>query len=212
MKPANSAASPAQNARLRWGLVAIAAILWLYALLEMRDRVEADKIRYRSQGQKILQLQNLGAQEAWLKRAEEARIERSYLESRVWNASSEALAQAAFQDALVQLLRKAGVQRPSVRAGSGAEGDSGRPAGQEPWIVKARAEFDFSPASLNALLAGLAENKSGIVVDTLNVRKEPIPRVEMIVKAYFQAQGGTVDGAPPSPATNSRPAGVAPTP
>lgn len=209
MKIPNSLADSVGNERLRWGLVFIAAILWLYALLELRDRIGADRILYRSQAQKILRVQQLAGQDVWLKRAEEARIERTYLESRAWKAATEASAEAAFQDAIASFLRKAGVERASVHSGAEDESKAAAVGGSVAyWIVKAKAEFDFSPGTLNSLLAGLAGSDRLIVVDTLNIRKEPIPRVEMVIKTYFlqqnRAEGDGVTKLVPSQVSVSR--------
>ena len=54
------------------------------------------------------------------------------------------------------------------------------------WQVKTKAGFDFTPQSLLKLLTLLAENDQKCVIEALVVRKDPAPRVEITVSAYFQ--------------------------
>jgi hypothetical protein len=54
------------------------------------------------------------------------------------------------------------------------------------WKVRAKLEFDFTPPGLMNLLKQITVNPQQVVVESLNIRKEPVPRVDMVLVANFQ--------------------------
>lgn len=174
--------------RLRLGLAAILGILWLYAILLLRDAVDAKMVQHQTLVRQIARAKTEAAQTQWRERAEAAKMAQVELESRLWQNGTLGLAQAAFQDWLNQQLVRAAIGRPAVTLAAMDE-EGGKQAEGIPddlWKVKAKLEFDFAPQSFNSLMAQLGGNDKRVVVETLNIRTEPIPRVEAVVAAYFQ--------------------------
>lgn len=180
------------NPRLRWGLWTIAAILWLYGILLLRDIMQESADQYESALGRVAALQAKGAENAWLERSEQARLLRVELEARLWRAATPGLAQAGFQDSLNLALLQAGVGRPAITLAASGVGEkeavdaasAGMPEGARP--IKAKLEFDFDPKTFLALAKQLAENPQKVAFESLSIRLEPIPRAEATLVAYFR--------------------------
>ena len=185
------------NARLRWGLALIVGIGWLYGVLLLRDGLQEQTLRVRAATQSIARLNAQLAQPEWIGRAKDARILGAQLDGRLWLAATPGLAQAALQDWLSATMVKSATTGPQVTVALVEDAPSIGTTGAAPpegttaiptdlWKIKAKLNFDFNAATLLDLLARMENNDKQIVVSTLTVRKEPSPRVEMEVVAYFQ--------------------------
>ena len=117
------------------------------------------------------------------------------LEGRLWQNSTQGLAQAAFQDWLNQAAIRATLGRPAVtmlaveeKGDAGNNDNTANPASPnlQLWKVRAKLEFDFTPPGLMNLLRQITVNPQQVVVESLNIRKEPVPRVDMLLVANFQ--------------------------
>ena len=71
---------------------------------------------------------------------------------------------------------------------TGTADAAANPASPNPelWKVRAKLEFDFTPPGLMNLLKQITMNPQQVVVESLNIRKEPVPRVDMLLVANFQ--------------------------
>lgn len=191
------------NPRLRWGIALIVGIAWLYGILLLRDEVADQTLRYRSATQAIARLQAQLAQPEWADRATAARAMAVQLEGRLWQAPTPGLAQSAYQDWVTATLVKAGINNPQVTVtvvedapAAGATGAAPLTAAAAPavaaptdlWKIKAKLNFEFNAPALMDFLARLESHEKQTVVNTLTARKEPAPRVDMEVVAYFQKQ------------------------
>ena len=194
------------NPRLRWGLALIVGMAWLYGVLVLRDEVADSQQRHRSATQAIARLQTQLAQPEWVGRAVSARAMAVQLEGKLWQAPTPGLAQSAYQDWLAGTLVKSGIGSPQITvavvedaptAQGAAPGVSALVVGDAPamsatpadvWKVKAKVTFEFNAPTLMDLLARLENHEKQTVINTLTVRKEPVPRAEMEVIAHFQKQ------------------------
>jgi len=185
------------NPRLRWGIALIVGIVWLYALLLLRDDLQEQNLQYRTAGQVVGQLRVKLATPEWKARAVSARVLAVQLEGRLWQAPTSGLAQAGFQDWLNAALLEAGANRSQVTVtvldeaiGSAPDqaeaSDSTTPA--DLWKIRAKLGFDYTAPSLLAFLNAVENNDKRIMLGTLSVRKEPVPHVEMELYGYFQKQ------------------------
>ncbi len=185
------------NARLRWGLALILGIGWLYGVLVLRDSLQEQTVRLRAATQAIARLNAQLAQPEWTSRAVAARALGVQLDGRLWQAATPGLAQAAFQDWLSSTMVKSATTGPQVTvalvedaapnlATSATPPEGAGAIPPDLWKIKAKLTFDFNAATLLDLLARMENNDKQMVVGTLTVRKEPSPRVEMEVVAYFQ--------------------------
>ena len=178
------------NARLRVGVALILAVLWVYAILLLRDARDAAVGEYRNASVKLARLQAVEQQADWGERLNAAKTLQAEIESRLWRGATLGLARASFQDFLGQQMRQAGITRPSVAMGTADEESrsEGAQTGltDDLWKVKAKLVFDFNPLSFNKLFVQLANHPHRVVVESLHVTKEPVPRVEAVLLAYFQ--------------------------
>jgi hypothetical protein len=178
------------NARLRLGVAFIFGVLWVYAILLLRDAQVAAVGEYRNASVKLARLQAVTQQGDWGERLNAARTLQAEMEGRLWRGATIGLARASFQDLLNQQMQQAGVTRPAVSMGSTDEENRGE--GMQPgitddlWKVKAKLAFDFNPLSFNKLFVQLANHPHPVVVESLHVTKEPVLRVEAVLLAYFQ--------------------------
>jgi hypothetical protein len=188
------------NPRLRWGLWLILGIVWLYLVLVLRDLVAESRERYQGTIKKIALEQAQAQQKEWLGRVEPAKLLKVQMESRLWQASTSGLAEAAFQDWLNQMLQQAAIGRANLTvtsaegkpagesAGGGAEHPDFESVPADLWKIKAKLEFDFSLQSFLAFMTQVGSGDKKTVVESLVIRKEPAPRVEVVLVAYFQKQ------------------------
>ncbi len=185
------------NWRLRALLAGAIAVLWVYAILNLREAAGARSQQYVGLEKQIARTRAQVAQTDWQKRLDSAKLLQVELEGRLWQNSTQGLAQAAFQDWLTQATIRATLGRPAVTMlaledkgdaapASQADGTaSGTPTVQL-WKVRAKVEFDLTPAGLLNLLKQIAVNPQQVVVESMNIRKEPVPRVDMLLVANFQ--------------------------
>ena len=112
----------------------------------------------------------------------------------MWREGTIGLAQATFQDWLNQVVQQLSLTRPSVNVAAQDESVVEKNAtaltetnySRDIWRVSARVGFDFSEKVLYAFLERLAGHDKQIVVESLIVRGGSIPKVEMVLVAYFQ--------------------------
>ncbi len=189
------------NPRLRSGIALIIGIFWLYGLLVLNETLHEENQRNQAATQTRARLQALLAQPEWQSRAMAAQATAVQLEGRLWQAPTTGLAQAAFQDWLSATMIQAGIARPQIAVTVAdeiapvASSQGANVAGSTPpglWKVTAKLGFESNAPALLNFLNLLENNEKQIVVATLNVRKEPAPRVEMELSGYFQRQDASV--------------------
>ena len=200
-----------RNPRLRVGLALIVAVLWFYGVLALRDVSESRLQSFQAAAGKLARVQAMAKQGDWVDRVTEVTTLQADLESGLWRGDTLGLSRAALQDFLSQQMRLAVVGRPLITLGndeevppSSAEANS---ATNDLWKVKAKLNFEFTLESFNSLLLRLESHPQHLVVESLHVVKEPAPRVELVVVAYFQKPG---ESTPLEPGATKPPAALAP--
>jgi len=195
------------NPRLRWGVALMVGIFWLYGILLLRETLQEENLQYRTAAQSISRLRAQLAQPEWTARLVPAKVMAVQLESRLWQAPTSGLAQAAFQDwlnaamvnAKVNAKDKTSAVPPQITVTVIDEAVASTPNQQQDsstttpaglWKIKAKLGVDFSAAALMAFLNQVENNEKQIIVGALNVRREPAPYVDMELYAYFQKQPG----------------------
>lgn len=189
------------NQRLRWGTWLILGIIWFYGVLVLRDEARASIEQHDSTLKQYTRLKALSTQRQWLDRAESAKLTKVQMEGRLWQAGTSGLAQATLQDWLNLTLTQSGVTRPALTvtivdeksgdvSGENAKAGSADPLTTDLWKIRARVEFDFSPPSFYKLMAQLGAYEKRTVVESLTIHKEPVPRADMVLVAYFQSAKG----------------------
>lgn len=185
------------NPRLRWGLWVILGIFWFYIILVLRDVLQEKQDKYHSVAQSVSRLNAQLAQPEWVTRAGAAKTMAVQMESRLWQAPTSGLAQAAFQDWLKTTLAQAGLNQPVLTVTSPDSATStgttaANPAVSPPtdlWKVRATLSFEFNPENFITLMNKIEFGEKLVSIETLSIRKEPAPpRVDMQLIAYFQKQ------------------------
>lgn len=215
------------NSRLRLWLALIVGAIGLYGVLLLRDALNSAEQQQRVVAQSVTRLRAQLAQPEWLERLPPAKILAVQLESRLWQAPTAGLAQAALQDWLNATLLQSQATKPQITVTvidevvmsgesspaaaaplAAADGNPSTPP--DLWKIKAKVGFDFTPASLLAFLSRIENYDKQLIVDALNVRKEPLSHVEVELLAYFQKQttpgkGAASAGDAPSAANAATP-------
>lgn len=196
------------NPRLRWGMWLIIGILWFYGILLLREAAENEAEAYLATSKKIAHIQGMDTQTDWPARLEAAQALRLSLESRLWREGTIGLAQASFQDWLSQAVQQATLPNAVVLKVAAQEETQGRSDSEasfgtyDPalpaalWKVSAKLFFDFNPDSFYPFLDRLATHEKWIFVESLVIRGEPIPKVEINLVAYFQKPQPLNDKSP----------------
>ena len=185
------------NTRLRWGLAVIVGLMWLYGVLLLRDELAQKTVEHNTMARSLARLQAELAQPEWTERVKSAKALSVQLESRLWQAPTSGLAQAAFQEWLKAAQTQAGLKGAQITgvAVDEAASDSDTGAAASPGLkglrkVSAKLRFEFAPATLLAFLNLVEAGDKRTVVSTLLVRREPQPVAEMEIVAWFQKQDG----------------------
>lgn len=187
------------NPRLRWGIALIIGIFWFYGVLLLRETLEEENQRHQAAGQSIARLSAQLAQPEWTTRVQPAKVMAVQLEGGLWQAPTSGLAQAAFQDWLNAALAEVGATRPLITVtvidervadATAQSQDTDAATPTDLWKIQAKLGFEFTAPILMGFLNQIENNPKQIVVVTLNVRREPVPHVEMELVAHFQKQAG----------------------
>jgi hypothetical protein len=181
--------------RLRWGVLGIVGILWLYGALELRDQVKLKNDAYAAMGKKIARIQGVATESEWPARLKEAQALQLKLENRLWREATIGLAQATMNDWLTAVTQQASLgkvqlavaaQDDDVGSGKAGSNENGSAGGQSDlWKVSARLSFDFNPQTFYPLLNRIATNDKRIAIESLVIRSTPTPKAEMSLVAYF---------------------------
>ena len=106
------------NARLRWGVVLILALLFGYALLWQSGRLAEARRDYEAVTAQLARAEAPLGQKDSLALLDAERETHSRISSMFWKAETEGLAQAQLQSALGGLLSRLGLRKTRLRTGS----------------------------------------------------------------------------------------------
>lgn len=161
------------NARLRWAVYLLLGIVWLYAILVLRDAVSTEYGKWDTMEASIARARSTAAEADWPTRAQEIKVALNDLEALLWRDGSIGLSQAAFEERVAQSLAASGVVVRSLRTTVGAE-TAAAPAQASLVQLRSRVQVDFRPATMYNWLALVArvryEKAPSMFVETLNIR------------------------------------------
>ena len=175
------------NPRLRAGLWLCVAIFWFYGIVNLQEVSVAKAKEYETLVKRSARSQATAEQKAWQGWVDDARVIERSLANRLWHEPTQGLAQAAFQDWLVQALQQTAIVKPqlTVVAQEGPKSQGTSKTDDEIWKVSARVTFDFDPRTFTQFIDKLANHDKWVVLETLNVRGSPSAKTEMTLVAYF---------------------------
>lgn len=172
------------NARLRLGLLVVAAVLWLWLVLLLQDQARAWQADAEATRAEIERLRPLQSATQWPQRAEEARKHLEAARAMMWTAASQGLAEADLQDSLRSWAEKAGL--PVRELTVSASSESGVPGVT---VLRARLVVDMNRIGLMGLLSELGRSPRLMLVDTLRLRPQQQPaRAELELKVLFRPE------------------------
>lgn len=185
------------NRRLRWGLLAIGAILWVQGLLMLGDSAQAMRQQADSLREDVDRMQVQARSKAWPGRADDARQQVAGLRSMLWQETDIGLAEAAAQDWVRALAAKLGlgirelaVSRPgTATAVASAAPAPQRLAGVQP--VRLRLSVDLNRLALMGFLAEIAQHERVVVVDRMILRpvsQPPTAELDLRMLAAVKAE------------------------
>lgn len=169
------------NQRLRWGVLAIAAILLGYAVLLLNDWRLALHEQYRQSTLRLYKVAALNGKDEWIARAQEAAALRKALQSQVPAASSPGMAQADAQGWVKQLVTASGRQLATEGlAATRVDADAGV------WKVPITVRGEIGPSELVEMLRRIESSDRLIVVDALNHTNRQRPNMVLTISAYYR--------------------------
>lgn len=180
------------NARLRVGLVVVAALIWSLGLLEMLDRLDASRRDLERLRGEVEELRLVGTQRDWLPMREQAEQRLADYRSLAWREESEGRMQAMLQDWLREQLAAVGVQPRELSvtvlpARGVAPAERGRKAElpADMRIARAQLSFEFKPDALHQFLSKLPQSRHWIWVSRMSVENDSRRMVELELEALF---------------------------
>lgn len=185
------------NRRLRWGLLTIAAILWVQGLLMVGDSAQALRQQADTLREDAERLQVQARSKAWPGRADDARQQVGALRSMLWQETDIGLAEAAAQDWVRALaarlgigIRELAVARPGTAAAP-ATAASAAPqvVGVQP--VRLRLSLELNRLVLVGFLAEIAQHERVVVVDRMVLRpvsQPPTAELDLRMLAAVKAE------------------------
>lgn len=184
----------AGNRRLRWGLLAIGAMLWIQGVLLLDDAAVGLRQQAAALREDVERLQPLARNKVWPGRAEDARQQVGALRSMLWPETDLGVAEAAAQDWLRALANKSrlGIRNLAVSrpAASGTAASAAPPGAASVQAVRLRMTTELDRPALTAFLAELARNEQVVIVDRLALRTASQPPVaEMDLRLLASLRG-----------------------
>jgi len=184
----------AGNRRLRWGLLAIGAMLWIQGVLLLDDAAVGLRQQAAALREDVERLQPLARNKVWPGRAEDARQQVGALRSMLWPETDLGVAEAAAQDWLRALANKSrlGIRNLAVSrpAASGTAASAAAPGAASVQAVRLRMTTELDRPALTAFLAELARNEQVVIVDRLALRTASQPPVaEMDLRLLASLRG-----------------------
>jgi Type II secretion system (T2SS), protein M subtype b len=168
------------NRRAAAGLLAITVLAGGYGLLVVDDAIGATRASFIQAAQRLRRIAASAEEGEWPARAKASGALRQALETRLWPAESEGMAQANLQDWLIAAGRDSGLDKLRVKV------ELARPKGLPPGLYQLIATITAlqTDPALIGFLARLEQEKRLLVVDRLHVRERPVPSLEMTLMAY----------------------------
>jgi hypothetical protein len=174
-----------QNPRLHYWTLLVAAILWIALWFQIGDAHRRERQEIDAATHQLTELRQLARETEWRDRRTTIDHLRLQLESRLWTADSEALAQANFQDALVKLAGTSGMPSFDIRVELVANPANALKLRQ----MSASLSGSFNAEALQHFLAAMARDEHVLVVDRLHIEISPSPRFDMLVTTYLRPTG-----------------------
>jgi G3E family GTPase len=178
-------------------LAVVVLLLWGYLLILMFEATEEQARRLATAEAQLARFLETAAEKGWEARRDHIATVRARLTARLWSAETEGQAQADFQELVSRTARESALGRPLIRI----DRDPTQAPSQGLRTISASISADFSPETLEEFLHKLASNERSIVIRSLRVTRQPLPRMDMLLAIF---QGPPTAGACSDVATSGR--------
>lgn len=177
------------NVRLRIGLWLIIVLLLSYLVALLNQYQRQLETGYHKAVARLQHLQAVAQQTQWAERAVQAKALRSQLEASLWQADTQGLAQATFQQWLNTQLKSKKVENGHTQVKPALV----VPQQENLWVVAAQIDAKFSSLPLEQLLATIASYPTLIVTEQLEIKRfsKKFSTFKLMVSAYFDASHST---------------------
>ncbi|MEA1889029.1 MAG: hypothetical protein U9N50_04515 [Pseudomonadota bacterium] len=173
-----------ENPRLRFGVLIMIVIVAIYVFLFLEDIREKQEVEYQQEIERYQRMQAIAEQQYWPERAEQARSQRVQLQTGLWRAESQGLAQAALQSWLKRKLHK--LKLDTIKYDVAAVKPV--PGINYIWQVPAHLKGALQLEQLIELLSLIELNKDLVRIEQLEIhRSKTAFRLDMAIAAYSLA-------------------------
>jgi hypothetical protein len=173
-------AESATNWRAGIGLIAIGALLGIYGLVALHRATTAQISVYTQNYAQLERIVAVAREHEWPQRAEDSAKLRQALESRLWTAESEGVAQADLQAWISGVGHEIGMPMFDIRV------ESAKPKELPADLRQITATITAQPseAAVVALLERIVQAPHLTVISRLHVRQQPGPLLELVLVGY----------------------------
>jgi hypothetical protein len=183
----------ARNPRLHYGILAILGILLLGSWFGIEDGHRRAQSAADTASQYLVTLRRLAGQTEWQKRSDTVERLRAQIENRLWDAESDGLAQANFQDLIAKFAERNKLEATDIRVEIVAAVGTSTKLRQMTASLSGR----FDGEKLQNFLANLARDRHFLVVDHLRIETIPVPKYVMTLTTYLRPGAAASAGATP---------------
>jgi len=180
-----------KNPRIHLGVLAILAILLLGLWFEVDDSHGQAQAKIAADAEQLTVMRRLAGQTEWKARRDSVQRARVQLESRLWEAESDGLAQANFQDLITKSGKEADLTRVEVHVEIINPAANSRNYRQ----MSATVTGPFTADTMQKFLAKLEADGHMLVVDRLRIETTSVPRFEMLLSTYLRPTVATPPAA-----------------
>lgn len=182
------------NQRLQFMVYIIIATLMVYMLLWVADSIEQQSTKLSRQQTLLEKIKVIQNEPEWYERKKDAASYKVKLQSGLWQATSEGLAQAQVQAYLRSLISTYKLKNSRITLESVEERQLGNSEFYV-WRVSAQVRASFQKDQLQKLLWSINTNPKLITVRTLNFalnkNKNSYSNLTLFVDGWFEATKGT---------------------
>lgn len=177
-----------ENSRLRVLLALVVFAVAFVKVLDARDAVADRRLDAQRAETELARWSAIAQEGGWAERVEQARSRRQAADALLWTGTTPSQAQLAVQEWLAAQMKAArlgaarvtGSVQPKGTANQAGEPVTGTSALPSDVIsLRLGVSFELTPDSVERF-AGLLDSSGKVfVIDTMNARRQPLPRVEL---------------------------------
>ncbi len=197
-----------ENSRLRYGVYITIGIVWIYAILSLKDATEIERGTWQNSESRVARARATAASADWLRRSQEVAGAVNEYESLLWREGSIGLSQAAFQERISQSLGAAGIVVRALRVVPASDAPLSNDM-NDIVPLRARIQVEFRPSSfytwLGALAKTMTEKRAALVIESMTIRASNTGQASIadVELAGYALKGGRGVAASPAPTAAS---------